>query len=150
MRTGHDHTWFVLTQKIIEKEFALSGSEQNPDLTGQERPGRPRAGPGGRAGAGAGVHGPRRGLHRRAVDLADLVRRMNELTGEPLIDEAALRGEIVARDREIANPFTKDLQVTAMRGARKYLGDRLIRTAAPHRLLDPKAGPADRRTAATS
>ena len=66
---------------------------------------------------------------------------MNELTGEPLIDEAALRGEMVARDREIAHPFTKDLQVTAMRGARKFLGDRLIRTAAPHRLLDPKAGP---------
>ena len=35
MRTGHDHTWFVLTQKIIEKEFALSGSEQNPDITGK-------------------------------------------------------------------------------------------------------------------
>ena len=35
MRTGHEHTWFVLTQKIIEKEFALSGSEQNPDITGK-------------------------------------------------------------------------------------------------------------------
>ena len=33
--TGHGHTWFVLTQKIIEKEFALSGSEQNPDITGK-------------------------------------------------------------------------------------------------------------------
>ena len=35
MTTGYDYTWFVLTQKIIEREFALSGSEQNPDLTGK-------------------------------------------------------------------------------------------------------------------
>jgi predicted oxidoreductase len=34
--TGYDYSWFVLTQKIIEKEFALSGSEQNPDLTGRD------------------------------------------------------------------------------------------------------------------
>jgi predicted oxidoreductase len=66
---------------------------------------------------------------------------MNALTKEPLIDEAALRREITSRDREIANPFTKDLQVTAVRGARAYLGDKLIRTATPHRILDPKAGP---------
>ncbi len=48
---------------------------------------------------------------------------------------------MVARDREIENTFTKDLQVTAIRGARNYRGDKLIRTAPPHRLLDPKAGP---------
>lgn len=74
-------------------------------------------------------------------DLSRMVRRMNELTGEDLLDEATVRREITARDREIANPFTKDLQVTAIHGARRYLGDRLIRTAAPHRILDPKAGP---------
>ncbi|MBO0517848.1 FAD-binding protein, partial [Streptomyces beijiangensis] len=74
-------------------------------------------------------------------DLASLVRGMNALTKEPLIDEAELRREIVARDREIANPFTKDLQVMSIRGARNYLGDKLIRTASPHRILDPKAGP---------
>src|SRR4029450_4951283 len=33
MQTGYDYSWFVLSQKIIEREFALSGSEQNPDLT---------------------------------------------------------------------------------------------------------------------
>jgi predicted oxidoreductase len=66
---------------------------------------------------------------------------MNAITKDTLIDETALRREIEARDREIANTFTKDLQVTAIRGARNYLGDKLIRTAAPHRLLDPKAGP---------
>ncbi len=140
MRTGHDHTWFVLTRKIIEKEFALSGSEQNPDLTGKsvrDVLGRVRD----------GVPGPVQAFMDHGADfiversLTALVRRMNELTGEPLIDEAGLRREIVARDREIANPYTKDLQVTALRGTRKYLGDRLIRTAAPHRILDPKAGP---------
>ncbi|MEV5596785.1 FAD-binding dehydrogenase [Streptomyces sp. NPDC052496] len=140
MRTGYDHTWFVLTQKIIEKEFTLSGSEQNPDLTGRSvRDVLGRALP--------GAPGPVQAFMDRGADfvversLGGLVRRMNQLTGEPLLDEAALRREIVARDREVAHPFTKDLQVTAVRGARKYLGDRLIRTAAPHRLLDPKAGP---------
>ncbi|AGP59023.1 FAD-binding dehydrogenase [Streptomyces rapamycinicus] len=140
MRTGHDYTWFVLTQKIIEKEFALSGSEQNPDLTGKSVRGV--------IGRGrAGAPGPVQAFMDHGADfiversLPALVRRMNELTKEPLIDEAELRREIEARDREIANPYTKDLQVTALRGTRKYIADRLIRTAAPHRVLDPKAGP---------
>ncbi|MCW7943051.1 FAD-binding dehydrogenase [Streptomyces hygroscopicus] len=140
MRTGYDYTWFVLDRKIIGKEFALSGSEQNPDLTGKsvrDVIGRARA----------DVPGPVRAFMEHGVDfvvekdLGALVRGMNALTKEPLIDEAELRREIVARDREILNPFTKDLQVTAIRGARRFLGDRLIRTAAPHRILDPKAGP---------
>ncbi|MFE5938086.1 FAD-binding dehydrogenase [Streptomyces sp. NPDC056470] len=140
MRTGYDHTWFVLDQRIIGKEFALSGSEQNPDLTGKsvrDVIGRARA----------DVPGPVKAFMDNGVDfvvekdLSALVRGMNALTDEPLIDEAELRREITARDREIANPFTKDLQVTAIRGARRYLGDKLIRTAPPHRILDPKAGP---------
>ncbi|MFH7596070.1 FAD-binding dehydrogenase [Streptomyces racemochromogenes] len=140
MRTGHDHTWFVLNQRIIGKEFGLSGSEQNPDLTGRSvREVLVRA--------RQAVPGPVKAFMDRGADfiverdLSAMVRRMNELTGEDLLDEATVRGEITARDREIANPFTKDLQVTAIHGARKYLGDRLIRTAAPHRILDPKAGP---------
>ncbi|MER5536202.1 FAD-binding dehydrogenase [Streptomyces mirabilis] len=140
MRTGYEYTWFVLDQKIIGKEFALSGSEQNPDLTGKsirDVIGRARA----------DVPGPVKAFMDNGADfvvekdLGALVRGMNALTKEPLIDEAALRREIVARDREIANPFTKDLQVTSIRGARNYLGDKLIRTATPHRILDPKAGP---------
>ncbi|MEV7615593.1 FAD-binding dehydrogenase [Streptomyces sp. NPDC089799] len=140
VRTGHDHTWFVLNRRIIGKEFGLSGSEQNPDLTGKSvRDVIDRA--------RQAVPGPVQAFMDRGADfivesdLSALVRRMNELTKEDLIDEADLRREITARDREIANPFTKDLQVTAIRGARKYLGDRLIRTAAPHRILDPAAGP---------
>ncbi|MCN9244777.1 FAD-binding dehydrogenase [Streptomyces sp. RY43-2] len=140
MNTGYEHTWFVLDRKIIGKEFALSGSEQNPDLTGRsvrDVIGRARA----------EVPAPVRAFMDHGVDfvvekdLGALVRGMNALTGEPLVDEAELRRQIVERDREIRNPFTKDLQVTAIHGARRYLGDRLIRTAAPHRILDPQAGP---------
>ncbi|MFV2120374.1 FAD-binding dehydrogenase, partial [Streptomyces sp. Act-28] len=140
MGTGHEHTWFVLDRRIVGREFALSGSEQNPDLTGRSV--RDVV-----ARARADVPAPVRAFMDKGVDfvverdLSALVRGMNALTDEPLIDEAALRREIVARDRGIARPFTKDLQVTAIRDARRYLGDRLIRTAAPHRLLDPKAGP---------
>ncbi|MEU3316235.1 FAD-binding dehydrogenase [Streptomyces sp. NPDC048387] len=140
MRTGHDHTWFVLNQRIIGKEFGLSGSEQNPDLTGRSvREVLVRA--------RQAVPGPVKAFMDRGADfvvgrdLSAMVRRMNEITGQDLLDEATVRREITARDREIANPFTKDLQVTAIHGARKYLGDRLIRTAAPHRILDPGAGP---------
>ncbi|NMI02027.1 FAD-binding dehydrogenase [Pseudonocardia acidicola] len=139
-KTGYDHSWFVLTQKIIEKEFALSGSEQNPDLTGKDirqvlsrvRPGAPA---------------PVQAFTRNGADfvvadtLAELVAGMNKLTDEPLIDLAELERQIVARDREIGNPFTKDLQIIALRGARRYRGDRLVRVASPHRILDPKAAP---------
>jgi predicted oxidoreductase len=139
-RTGHDHSWFVLTQKIIEKEFALSGSEQNPDLTGKDvratlgriRPGAPA---------------PVEAFMERGADfvvastLSELVAGMNKLTPEPLLDAAEVERQIVARDRELTNPFGKDLQVMAIHNARRYRGDRLARTAAPHRILDPKAGP---------
>ncbi|HEX2909815.1 MAG TPA: FAD-binding dehydrogenase [Chloroflexia bacterium] len=140
MQTGYDYTWFVLDQKIIEKEFALSGSEQNPDLTNKSI----------RQVAGRvlpGAPGPVEAFKKHGVDfvvkdnLADLVKGMNALTEEPRLDPGALEREIVARDREIDNPFSKDLQITAIRGARNYLGDKLIRAAKPHKLLDPKAGP---------
>jgi predicted oxidoreductase len=138
--TGHDHSWFVLTQRTIEKEFALSGSEQNPDLTGRSvRQVLSRVLPGAPA--------PVEAFKRHGADfvvadtLPRLVAGMNELTPEPLLDLAQVEREVVARDRDAANPFGKDLQMTAVRGTRKYLGDKLIRTAPPHRLLDPKAGP---------
>jgi uncharacterized protein len=137
---GYDYSWFLLNQRIIQREFALSGSEQNPDLTGRSiLKTLSRALP--------GAPGPIEAFKRKGVDfvvqrrLPDLVREMNDLAGEPLIDLSELEQEIVARDREIRNPFSKDAQVTAIRGARAYLGDRLIRVAKPHRLLDPAAGP---------
>jgi predicted oxidoreductase len=140
-RIGHEHTWFVLTQKIIEREFALSGSEQNPDITGRSVRAvlRNRVMP----GAPAPVEAFKRHGADFIVehDLRDLVRRMNELTEEPLIDAAELEREVRARDRELDNPYTKDLQVTAIHGARRYFADRISRIAAPHRLLDAGAGP---------
>ena len=74
-------------------------------------------------------------------DLRALVEGMNRLTDEPLLDFAQVEAEVIARDREMDNPFAKDLQVTAIHGARRYLADRLTRVAAPHKLLDPDAGP---------
>ncbi len=140
-QTGYEHTWFVATKKIVEKEFALSGSEQNPDLTGKDvrlLVNRARA----------GVSAPVQAFLDRGEDfvvattLPELVAGMNRVTGgEPEIPLAAVEREVHARDRAVANAFTKDLQLTAIRGARSYLGDKLIRVAPPHRLLDPAAGP---------
>jgi uncharacterized protein len=141
MGTGHDYTWFVLTQKMIEKEFALSGSEQNPDLTSKSVVEVLKS----RVGKGAPA--PVEAFKQKGADfvverdLAALVRGMNALTEQPLLDFAAVEREILARDREIENPYTKDLQITAIRGARRYIPDRITRVAAPHRILDPKAGP---------
>lgn len=140
MSTGYDYSWFILTQKIIEKEFALSGSEQNPDLTGKsirQVLGRARG----------GAPGPVEAFKNHGSDfvvaqtLAELVGGMNALADDSLLDLASIERIIVARDREIENTFTKDAQITAIRGARRYRGDRLIRVATPHRILDPKAGP---------
>ena len=140
-QTGHEHTWFVATHKIVEKEFALSGSEQNPDLTGKDVRlllNRARA----------GVAAPVQAFLDSGEDfvvartLPELVAGMNRVTGgTPELRLADVEREVVARDREVAHPFTKDLQLTAVRGARSYLGDKLIRVAPPHRLLDPEAGP---------
>jgi predicted oxidoreductase len=141
MKTGHDYSWFVLTQKMIEREFALSGSEQNPDLTSKSM----RQVIASRIGKGAPA--PVEAFKRHGVDfivehdLGALVRRMNALTGDDLIDAGDLEREIRARDREMANPYAKDLQITAIHGARRYLPDRVSRVASPHRILDPGAGP---------
>jgi uncharacterized protein len=141
-RSGHDHTWFVLTRRIIEREFALSGSEQNPDVTGRSIPGLLRE------RIGSGIPRPIEAFMRQgrdfavATELPELVGRMNAITGgEPELALAQVEAEVRARDRELMNPYTKDLQVTAIHGARRYLADRLTRIAAPHRLLDPEAGP---------
>jgi hypothetical protein len=140
MQTGYDYSWFVLNQRIIGKEFSLSGSEQNPDLTGRSVRGVLSRGRG-------GGPAPVLAFQQHGADfvtaptLPELVAGMNALTGSQLIDCAELESQVLARDREIGNRYSKDLQVTAIRGARGYLGDRLIRVAAPHRILDPAAGP---------
>ncbi|MEK4198541.1 FAD-binding dehydrogenase [Cytobacillus sp. FSL K6-0265] len=139
-KTGYDYSWFILSHKIIEKEFALSGSEQNPDLTGKSISkviGR----------ALKSVPTPVQAFMDKGEDfviasqLGDLVTAMNKLSGNDLLQVDEIERQIQARDREIDHTFTKDLQVTAIRGARNYLGDKLIRVAKPHKILDPKNGP---------
>ncbi len=141
LATGYDYSWFVLTQKIIKKEFALSGSEQNPDLTSKSWLAVLKS----RRAKGAPP--PVEAFKEKGEDfivsddLHELVAGMNALAGESLIDPDRLRDQIEARDREVDNPFSKDAQITAIHSARKYLGDRLVRTARPHKILDPKNGP---------
>ena len=144
-QTGYDHSWFVLTQRIIAKEFALSGSEQNRDLTSRswrQVLGRTRGGNAPAPVEAFKQHGADFIVERR---LDDLVRRMNELVGAPLLDLSRVQQVIEARDREVpnesTNEFTSDAQLAALRTARRFIGDRLIRTARPHRILDPAAGP---------
>ncbi|RUS45595.1 FAD-binding dehydrogenase [Cohnella sp. AR92] len=139
-KTGYDYSWFILTKKIIKKEFALSGSEQNPDLTGKSiRKVLSRVLP--------GAPGPVQAFMDHGEDfviadnLPELVEGMNRLTGANLLKLEEIERQLVARDREIVNKFAKDLQITALRGARQYLGDKLIRAASPHAVLDPKNGP---------
>ncbi|GAA1847442.1 FAD-binding dehydrogenase [Microbacterium koreense] len=140
-QTGHDHSWFVLSQKIIEKEFTLSGSEQNPDLTGKDL--RLLAS----TRLGKGASGPVQAFMDHGADfvvrdnLDDLLAGMSALPGGDLLDTDRVRTELEARDREVDNDFTKDSQIAMLRSARAFRGDRLIRTASPHRILDPAAGP---------
>ena len=139
---GYDHSWFVLTRRIVAKEFALSGSEQNPDITAKDRRAflRERL-------LSRGAPAPVKAFIRRGADfvvgrtLEELVGRMNALTDTPLLDPVQLREQIEARDLQIAHPYGKDAQVQGIRNARRFLGDRFGRVAAPHRILDPAAGP---------
>ena len=140
-RTGHDYSWFILDQQIIRREFALSGSEQNPDLTGKSwRMVAKRA-------IGKGAPAPVEAFKQHGRDfivrdtLEALVEGMNALAGNRLLDVAQIRREIEARDLQFDNPYAKDGQVMAIHNARRYRGDKLVRVAKPHRMLDPANGP---------
>ena len=140
-KTGFDYSWFVLTQRIIKREFALSGSEQNPDLTNKDVRLLLQ-----RVVSKSGT-APVEAFKERGADfvvssnLGDLVRGMNALGDETRLDPVTLEREIAARDREVDNRMTRDAQILAIRAARRYFGDRLIRVATPHRFLNPAAGP---------
>jgi predicted oxidoreductase len=141
MSTGYDYSWFILTQSIIKKEFALSGSEQNPDLTGKSwRMTIKRA-------TNKGAPAPVEAFKQNGADfivrdnLADLVSAMNGLAGNDLLRHDHIKAQIEARDREMSNAYVKDAQVMNIHNARRYIGDKLIRTAKPHRILDPEHGP---------
>lgn len=140
MTTGHGHSWFVLTQKIIEKEFALSGSEQNPDLTGKDLKLLAQR-------LGSGAPAPVEAFKEHGADfvvadtLDELFAGMRRLSPDVALDTANIEREVHAHDRAIDNDFGKDAQLAAVRGARASRGDKLIRVAAPHRFLDPANGP---------
>ncbi|MFG6544988.1 FAD-binding dehydrogenase [Sulfitobacter sp. 1A13730] len=136
-----EHSWFILTQKIIEKEFALSGSEQNPDLTSGKWGEVLKARLGKGATAAVEAFKEKGADFIVAEDLETLVARMNAPTPETPVAPEHIRAQIAARDGQLGNPFAKDAQITAIRGARNYRGDRLIRTAKPHAILDPANGP---------
>ncbi len=139
--TGFSYSWFILTQKIIKKEFALSGSEQNPDITNKDY------GLFFKRIFGKKAPGPVEAFKEHGKDfivsdnLQDLIKRMNELSGNHLLDYKKVKSQIEARDRELDNQFSKDTQVNYIRSTRKYLGDKLGRVATPHKILDPRNGP---------
>ena len=142
LSTGNDYSWFVLDQTIIEKEFALSGSEQNPDITNKDILFTLKS----RLAKGAPK--PVEAFKKHGIDfvvaenLHELVDGMNKLSrGGGHIEFEHLERQIVARDRQLKNAYTKDLQLMAVRNARHYLGDKIVRVAEPHRILDPDHGP---------
>ena len=141
LSTGHDYSWFILNETIIAKEFALSGSEQNPDVTGKDlkllaRSRLSKAAP-----------GPIEAFKQHGVDfvvrhdLRSLVAGMNELARGPQLDYDHIERQVLARDGQLDNAFGKDAQLMAIANARRFRGDRLGRVAKPHRILDPKHGP---------
>ncbi|SFR29816.1 hypothetical protein SAMN04488564_1225 [Lentzea waywayandensis] len=141
LSTGYDYSWFVLNQTIIGKEFMLSGSEQNPDMTGKDI----RLALASRLAKGAS--GPVEAFKQHGVDfvvagnVTELVAGMNKIARGPQLDAAEIERQIAARDRELGNAFSKDLQLMAIANARRTLGDKLARVVKPHRVLDPAHGP---------
>ncbi|MRH87417.1 FAD-binding dehydrogenase [Nocardia sp. SYP-A9097] len=141
LSTGYDYSWFILDQSIIEKEFALSGSEQNPDITGKDLKLTLKS------RVAKGAPGPVEAFKQHGVDfvvadtLADLIAGMNKITRGPHLDPADIERQIVARDRDTEHKYSKDGQLMAIGNARRYLGDKLGRVATPHKILDPAHGP---------
>jgi predicted oxidoreductase len=140
LANGYGHSWFVCNRTIALKEFALSGSEQNPDLTDKDiRLLASRLNP--------GSDSPLRVFLDRGVDFlqaataAELAAKMNSLAGAPLIDPGRLDSLIRDRDLQVASRLGKDPQLAAVRAARRFATDKLMRVAPPHRLTDPKHGP---------
>lgn len=139
--TGHDYSWFILNQHIIRREFALSGSEQNPDLTGKSiRLVLGRA-------IGKRAMGPVEAFKERGADfvvrssLAELVAGMNAIPGTLPLDVVRVESVVRQYSEALADPQSTDPQVLAIRAAREHVGERLVRVATPRALLDPRAGP---------
>lgn len=138
--TGHSYSWFVLNRTIALKELALSGSEQNPDLTGRDvsllvsrlKPGSDT---------------PIQRFLDKGIDFIqgssphDLAGKMNALAGNQLVSADHLDALVRARDLQVASGLGKDPKLAAIRAARRFATDKLMRVAPPHRLADPAHGP---------
>ncbi|KAL2270664.1 hypothetical protein VTJ83DRAFT_35 [Remersonia thermophila] len=141
--TGYDYTWFITDQTIVAREFALSGSEQNPDITGKSLWQFLMQ----RVFSSKGTQAVQNFVSKGADfvvrdNLEDLVAGMNELVanvpGAPRLDPAAVRKVVEARDGQFDNPYSKDAQAMLIHSARNYWPDKRARVAVPHRLLDVK------------
>lgn len=138
--TGYDYSWFIADQSIVAREFALSGSEQNPDVTNKSVWQTLMQ----RVFSSKGTV-PVQNFVKHGEDfvvrdnLEDLVAGMNELAakaGGPALDYAQVKQVVEARDGQFVNAYSKDAQAMLMHGARTYWPDRRSRVAPPHRLLD--------------
>jgi predicted oxidoreductase len=143
--TGYDYTWFILNKTIIAKEFALSGSEQNPDLTSKSilRTLQQRV-------FGFKPTAPVQAFLDNGQDfivensLSDLVDGMNRLAAEkggPSLDIEQVKHEIESRDSQVDNRYTKDAQLMVIGNAQRFWPERLSRVATLHKILDPRHGP---------
>ncbi|MCC7054376.1 MAG: FAD-binding dehydrogenase [Gemmatimonadaceae bacterium] len=137
---GHPYTWFLLNRAIIRKEFALSGSEQNPDLTGKSLSLTLRR-------IGRAVQAPVQAFMDRGADfvvrrtLPELVEGMRAVAGDGRLDHDTVHREVTDRDAQVHNVAGKDPQLAIVRNARALLSERLVRVAPPAPLLDPADGP---------
>ncbi|KAK0611252.1 FAD binding domain-containing protein [Immersiella caudata] len=145
--TGYDYTWFIADQSIVAREFALSGSEQNPDVTGksiwQLLTQRILSSKGTIPVQNFVKHGRDFVV---ADNLRDLVVGMNKLIsavpGAPRLDYDEIKDVVDARDGQFDNTYSKDAQAMLIHSARTYWPDRRSRIAPPHKLLDTaKHGP---------
>lgn len=137
----HDHSWFIVTRDIMAKEFALSGSEQNRDITDRKKLAVFKSRLSSQPPAEVEAFRQKGEDFVTADTLEELVAKMNGLTDTPLLDAALIRRQIEDRDAQVDNPYAKDVQIQGIHNSRRYLGDRLARTTKPHKLLDPKHGP---------
>lgn len=142
LATGYDYSWFITTQKILKKEFALSGSEQNPDFAMKDWKAvlKQRL-------LNKDATPPVEAFKKHGEDfvvaktLTELIDGMNGIEGNTLLEHDKIHAQIIARDLQVENEFSKDAQIMAIHAARKHRGDRLLRTAKPHKFLDPENGP---------
>lgn len=126
--SGFSHSWLVMNTDIFRTEFAMSGQELNPAITGKH-PWKALKGL---------LHPTISGFNKKFLERgADFITAssVGELAAAMSVDAAVLEREIVARDSQVGNTYSKDPQFAAVYNARRYWPDR-FRVAKPGRILD--------------